>query len=145
MNRWEREVFLPKLAKGIMKDATFDKIARDYDKKHYDKTRLVMNAIHQRTRKLNKAIAIIKEDVDVSMTLSCPTKHLLKDRWARDKFFRELQSGPMGDRRFEYIMQNIGSDTTRKYIKEWDKNREVANGIWSTVKCGKIKKEAETA
>jgi len=139
MNKWEREVFLPKLAKRPMTEKQYDKIARDYDKKHYDKTRLVMNSIHERTKKLNRAISLI-EDVDVLMTLSCPTKHLLKDRWARDKFLRELQSGPMTDKRFTFIMEKVGTDTTRKYIKEWDKQREVANEIWSTVKCGKIKK-----
>lgn len=139
MNKWERETFLPKLVKRPMTEKQYDKIARHYDKKHYDKTRIIMNDIHKTAKTINKISSLV-EDVDVSMSIQCPSRHLLKDRWSRDKFLRELQSGPMSDKRFKYIMENIGTDTTRKYIKEWDKQREVANTIWSTVNCGNIKK-----
>ena len=142
MNKWERETFLPKLAKRPMTELQYDKIARHYDKKHYNKTRLIMNDIHKTAKTINK-ISNMVADVDVALSIQCPSKHLLKDRWSRDKFLRELQSGPMSDKRFAFIMEKIGTDTTRKYIKEWDKQREVANSIWGTVNCGNIKKTEE--
>lgn len=140
MNRWEREIFLPKLTKRPMTEKQYAKISRHYDAKHHNKTRLIMNDIHKTAKTINK-IGTMIQDVDISLRIQCPSKHLLKDRWSRDKFLRELQSGPMTDERFEFIMEKIGTDTTRKYIKEWDKQREVANSIWKTVNCGNIKKK----
>ena len=139
MNKWERETFLPKLTKRPMTEKQYAKISRHYDEKHHNKTRLIMNDIHKTAKTINK-IGTMIQDVDISLSIQCPSKHLLKDRWSRDKFLRELQSGPMTDTRFGFIMENIGTDTTRKYIKEWDKQREVANSIWKTVNCGNIKK-----
>jgi len=140
MNKWERETFLPKLADRPMTEKAYAKIARHYDFKHHNKTRLIMNEIHKTAKTINK-ISNLVQDVDVSMSIQCPSRHLLKERWSRDKFLRELQSGPMGDTRFDFIMDNIGTDTTRKYRQEWDKQREVANTIWGTVNCGNIKKK----
>lgn len=143
MNKWERETFLPKLMKRPMTEKQYGKIARHYDYKHHNKTRLIMNDIHKTVKTINKVTDMVQE-VDIDMTVKCPSKNLLKDRWSRDKYLKELKSGPMSDKRFDYIMKNIGSDTTRKYVKEWDKQREVANTIWDGVKkCGSIKKAVE--
>ena len=144
MNKWERETFLPKLTKRPMTEKQYAKISRHYDEKHHNKTRLIMNDIHKTAKTINK-IGTMIQDVDISLSIQCPSKHLLKDRWSRDKFLRELQSGPMTDKRFGFIMEKIGTDTTRKYIKEWDKQREVANSIWGTVNCGDMKNEKQIA
>lgn len=140
MNKWERETFLPKLAKRPMTERQYEKIARHYDYKHHNKTRLIMNDIHKTTKTVNK-IGNMMENVDVLMSIQFPTRHLLKDRWSRDKFLKELKSGPMSDERFDFVMEKIGTDTTRKYRGEWDKQREVANSIWDSVNCENIKKK----
>jgi len=41
-----------------------------------------------------------------------------------------LSSGPMTDRRFNSIMKHVASDNTRKFRKEYNVQRNVANSIW---------------
>jgi len=141
MNKWERE-FVDKLEKKPMTEKAFGKIARPYDHKHHDKTRIAMNDIHDTVKTITTVSNLVK-DTSVSLNVQCPTKREISEKWSRPEFFEELKSGPMSDKRFAFIMKNIGTENTRKYIKEWDKQREVANAIWSRVDCSEMRKNAK--
>ena len=140
MNKWERE-FVGKLEKKPMTEKEYAKISRAYDYKHHDKTRITMNEIHNTVKTISKIDSLVK-DTDVSLRVQCPIKQEISEKWSRPDFFNELKSSPMSDERFAFIMENIGTDNTRKYYKEWNKQREVANGIWSKVDCKKMKEES---
>ena len=141
MNRWERE-FVAKLEKNPMTEKAFEKISRKYDHKHHDKTRITMNDIHQ-TVKTITAVSEMVKDSAVTLQVQCPARHKITEKWSRAEYFAELKSGPMSDKRFEYIMEHIGTDNTRKYYKEWNKQREVANAIWSNVNCEEMRKKTK--
>jgi hypothetical protein len=144
MNRWEREDFLPGLVKKPMSEKQYKKIARDYDYKRHDKTRLIMNDIHSTVKTITKANELVR-DASVTLKVQCPIRHEVTKKWSRGDYLLELRSGPMSDERFTHIMEKIGSDDTRKYIAEWDKQREVANSIWSKVDCAQMRKEENKA
>jgi hypothetical protein len=139
MNKWEREEFLPKLAKKPMSENEYLKIAREYDYKHHDKTRETMNSIHDAVKTINKISKLVKNS-EVQLQIQCPTKYKLSGKWLRAEFFKELKTGPMTQERFDYIMKNSGTDNTRKYYKEWDTQRSVANAIWNKAACAKDNK-----
>jgi len=136
MNKWEREQFLPKLEKKPMTEKEYAKIAREYDYAHHNKTRETMNSIHEAVKTINKISTLVKGS-EVKLNIQCPTKYTLKGKWLRSEFFKELKSGPMSDERFEYIMETSGTDNTRKYYKEWNTQRKVANAIWNKAACAK--------
>lgn len=136
MNKWEREVFLPKLEARPMSEKEYAKIARKYDYKHHDKTRVTFNNIHDAVKTINKVHNLVNNST-VNLQVKCPTPYKLKGKWLRAEFFKELQTGPMSQERFNYIMKNIGTDNTRKYTKEWDTMRDIANTIWSRAACNK--------
>jgi hypothetical protein len=138
MNKWERE-FVGKLEKKPMTEKAFGKISRTYDHKHHDKTRIAMNDIHDTVKTITTVSDMVKGSA-VTLQVQCPIKHEISKKWSRAEYFEELKTGPMSDARFEFIMKNIGSDNTRKYYKEWNKQREVANAIWSKVNCSEMRK-----
>jgi hypothetical protein len=145
MNKWEREVFLPKLAKRNMTEKAYGKIARAYDFKKHDVTRVALNEIHDTVSTLAKIDSLVK-NTEVSLTIQCPSKRKMSTAWSRGAFLTELKSGPMSDTRFDKIMKTTKSDYARKFRDEWNIQREVANSIWDTVDCGKYKKaKAESA
>ena len=136
MNKWEREVFLPKLESKPMTEKEFAKIARDYDYDHHNKTRETFNNIHNAVKTINKVSNIVTNS-PVEIQVKCPTPYKLTGKWLRAGFFKELESGMMSQERFDYIMNNIGSEYTRKYYKEFDIQRQIANSIWAKAACNK--------
>ena len=142
MNKWEREVFMPKLAKKPMTDKEFDKIARPYDKHVYENIRSAFNNIHNTVGALKQVDKLVK-DTAVNVKVDCPVDNKLTKKWTRKGFLNELKSGPMSDDRFDYIMNKIASANTRKFRKEWDIQRQISNKIWSKVDCGKLTASAK--
>ena len=142
MNKWEREVFLPNLAKRTMTDKAYEKIARSYDYKKHDVTRVALNEIHDTVNTLTKIDSLV-QNTEVSLTIQCPTKRKMSTKWTRADFLTELKSGPMSDERFDKIMTTTKSDYARKFRNEWNIQRQVANSIWDKVECGKYKKDAK--
>jgi hypothetical protein len=55
----------------------------------------------------------------------------LETKWSKKGYLNELKTGPMSDDRFTDIMDNLASTNTRKFKKEYNVQRQVANGIWS--------------
>lgn len=137
MNKWEREVFMPKLAKKPMTDGEFAKIARPYDKHVYENIRSAFNNIHNTVGALQQVSKLVK-NTDVDIKVNCPTTKKLSKKWTRKGFLEELKTGPMSDSRFDFIMEKIASTNTRKFRKEWDIQRQISNKIWSKVACGKL-------
>jgi len=145
MNKWEREVFMPQLAKKPMTDKEFDKIARPYDKHVYDNIRNAFNNIHTTVGTLDKVSKLVK-NTTVNVKVECPTAQKLKSKWTRKGFLNELKTGPMSDNRFDHIMNKVASANTRKFRKEWDIQRQISNKIWARVECGKsaVSKKSST-
>ena len=141
MNKWERD-FVDELEKKPMTEKAYRKIAREYDHKHHNKTRIAMNDIHNTVKTIATVRNLVK-DSTISLQVHGPVKHKISKKWSRPEYFEELKTGPMSDARFKFIMQNIGTDNTRKYYKEWNKQREVANAIWSRVNCSEMRKNAK--
>ena len=145
MNKWEREQFLPKLAKKPMTEKEYAKIAREYDYKKHDKTRVIFNDIHETVNTVNK-ISELVEGTEVSLKVQCPSKNKMTNKkWSRGEFLAELKSGPMTDARFEEIMNSNASKHARKFYNEYNTQRAVANSIWEQADCGKLKGVAKKA
>jgi len=145
MNKWEREQFLPKLAKNPMTEKEYAKIARDYDFKKHDKTRLIFNDIHETVETVNK-ISELVAGTEVSLNVTCPTQNKMGDKkWSRGEFLAELKSGPMTDERYEEIMTSSASKHARKFYDEYNVQRKVANSIWEQADCSRLKKVAKKA
>lgn len=128
MNKWEREVFLPKLEKKPMTDKEFNKVSREYDRKAHDVTRLAFNDIHST---VDTIVAINNLAHDSNLTLNVShEKNKMDKKWTKKGYLDELKSGPMSTSRFDMIMKNIASDNTRKFRGEFDVQRNIANNIW---------------
>ena len=128
MNKWEREVFLPKLEKKPMTDKEFAKVSREYDRNAHDVTRLAFNDIHSTVDTI-VAINNLAHDSNLKLNVS-REKNKLQKKWTKKGYLAELQSGPMSTSRFDNIMKNIASDNTRKFREEFDAQRNIANKIW---------------
>jgi hypothetical protein len=129
MNKWEREVFLPKLSKKVMSDKEFMKVSRAYDRKTHDVTRQAFNGIHTTVDTMQKVQHLV-ENVNLLVSLKVKGSSHLKDKWTKKGYLEELSTGPMTDKRFDDIMENIASSNTRKFREEYDVQRNVANSIW---------------
>jgi hypothetical protein len=129
MNKWEREVFLPKLGKKAMTDKEFAKVSREYDHKSHNVTRQAFNEIHCTVNTINK-INGLAEDTALLLSLEVNGSRL-ETKWSKKGYLNELKTGPMSDDRFTDIMDNLASTNTRKFKKEYNVQRQVANGIWS--------------
>jgi len=129
MNKWEREVFLPKLGKKLMSDKEFMRVSREYDRKSHDVTRQAFNDIHTTVDTMKK-VQCLAENVNILISLKVQNSHEMKDKWTKKGYLKELSSGPMTDIRFDDIMENIASSNTRKFRKEYNVQRNVANSIW---------------
>ena len=138
MNKWERETFLPKLKAKPMTEKEYSKIARKYDYKKHDKTRLVFNEIDSTVQTVNKVQEIAK-NAPLEIKLQCPTvEKMSSTKWSRNSFLAELKSGPMSDARFDEIMNSKGASHARKFINEYNTQRKVANTIWEKADCNKL-------
>ena len=129
MNKWEREVFLPKLAKKSMSDKEFMKVSRDYDRKTHDVTRQAFNNIHGTVDAIVAAHKL-EDNANVSVRVTVSDAYRLTGKWSKKGYLNELKSGPMTDRRFNSIMKHVASDNTRKFRSELNVQRNVANTIW---------------
>ena len=145
MNKWEREQFLPKLAKKPMTEKEYSKIAREYDYKKHDKTRVIFNDIHETVSTVIK-ISELVAGTEVSLNVQCPTQNKMTDKkWSRRAFLAELKSGPMTDERYEEIMSSNASKHARKFYAEYNTQRMIANSIWEQADCSRLKKVASKA
>ena len=129
MNKWEREVFLPKLAKKSMSDAEFIKVSREYDRQTHNVTRQAFNDIHGTVDAIVAAHKL-EDHANVRVRVTVSDAYRLTGKWSKKGYLKELSSGPMTERRFNSIMKHVASDNTRKFRKEYNVQRNVANSIW---------------